>query len=76
MTTRQQDFTTLTAGCGHTTIVRLSLDAERAANEIIQLTTGVCGTCAKAAHQSTRGILWSDVNGSRWWSSPPTRTEP
>jgi hypothetical protein len=35
ITTITTDYTKLTAGCGHTTIVRLSLDAERAANEII-----------------------------------------
>jgi hypothetical protein len=60
----QLDWTTLTAGCGHTTIVRLSVDAERAALEIIQLTTGICGKCAKAARQSTAGICWADL-GSR-----------
>lgn len=60
----QLDYTTLTAGCGHITIVRLSLDAERASAEIIQLTTGICGTCAKADRQSTRGICWADL-GSR-----------
>ncbi len=64
-TTTQQDFTTLTAGCGHTTIVRLSMDAERCANEIIQLTTRICGKCAKAAHISTRNITWADVNRGR-----------
>ena len=61
----QDTYTTLTAGCGHTTIVRLSLDAERAAVEIVQLTTGECGACAKAARQTTRGICWADVNRSR-----------
>jgi hypothetical protein len=59
--TTQDTDTRLLAGCGHLTIVRLSLDVERAANEIIQLTTGVCGVCAKAAHQSTRGICWGDL---------------
>jgi hypothetical protein len=61
----QSQHTELTAGCGHTTIVRLSLDPQRAATEIAQLVSGECGNCARTARQSTRNILWADVNRSR-----------
>lgn len=62
MTTTQQDFTTLVHSCGCSTIVRLSLDAERAASEIVQLTTSVCINCDTAPRFKTHRITWADVN--------------
>lgn len=63
--TTQQDFTTLAHSCGCTTIVRLSLDAERAASEIVQLTTSVCIKCDMAPRFTTQCNTWADVNRSR-----------
>jgi hypothetical protein len=65
MSTTQQDFTTLAHSCGCRTIVRLSLDAERAANEIVQLTTSVCLKCDTAPRFKTHRITWADANRSR-----------
>lgn len=59
---RQTEWTQLTAGCGHSTAARLSVDAEQAAVEIGQLMNSVCIPCAKADRLSTSGILWADLS--------------
>lgn len=59
----QDAYTRLIAGCGHLSIVRLSMDPQAAAAEILQVMSTDCIPCRKAIRRSIRGICWVDVNG-------------
>jgi hypothetical protein len=62
---RQQEPTTLTAGCGHTIQIWLHVDPMHAAEQIAALTSIECIACAKAHKAQTRNICWADVSRSR-----------
>jgi hypothetical protein len=64
MTKNEDEWTTVTASCGHETAARLSANAVQAAIEITQLATNACIPCYKAARLATRNITWADVNRS------------
>lgn len=66
--TRQAEYTELTAACGETIYVRLEADPIKAAEMIVAFTSENCARLACPAtqpRQSTRNILWADVNRSR-----------